>query len=142
MNKIFILFTLFFTIPVSYAQKTENKCYKNIQADEFYIRINTQETFLIDVRMFKEYRKNRIKGALLAANKESLLSLCKKLDKNTPVYVYCEDGDRSRTAARILCREMGFKHVYNLQGGLREWEKKFTLENTRIKKKDSSIFDY
>ena len=142
MNKIFILLTLFFTIPFSYAQKTDNVCFTNLQADDFYIKINTHDAFLIDVRLFKEYRKNRIKGALLAANKESLLSLGEKLDKNTPVYVYCEDGDRSRTAARILCREMGFKHVYNLQGGLREWEKKFTLENTRIKKKDSSIFDY
>jgi len=142
MNKIFILLTLFFTIPFSYAQKTDNVCFKNISADDFYIQINTHDAFLIDVRLFKEYRKNRIKGALPAANKESLLSLCEKLDKNTPVYVYCEDGDRSRTAARILCREVGFKHVYNLQGGLREWGKKYTLENTRIKKKDSSIFDY
>src|SRR6056297_3728132 len=120
MNKIFILLTLFFTIPFSYAQKTDNVCFKNISADDFYIQINTHDAFLIDVRLFKEYRKNRIKGALPAANKESLLSLCEKLDKNTPVYVYCEDGDRSRTAARILCREVGFKHVYNFKNRLNE----------------------
>jgi len=45
----------------------------------------------------------------------------KKLDKNKPVYVYCEKGGRSANAAKILT-EMGFKKVYDLQGGITNWE--------------------
>ncbi|MFP4025888.1 MAG: rhodanese-like domain-containing protein [Thiohalospira sp.] len=135
MKKFFILFILFFNIINNYAQNSDEYCFKQLNSDEFYLDINTREVFLIDVRLFKEYRKERIEGAMLAPNKESLVSICKNLDKNTPIYIYCDESDRSETAANILCSEMGFNHVYNLQGGLKEWIKKYPLDKTRIKKK-------
>jgi rhodanese-related sulfurtransferase len=135
MKKIFILFILFFNIFTNYANNAKKDCFINLDADEFYVAINTQEVFLIDVRLFREYRKNRIEGALLAANKESLISLCDKFDRKTPIYLYCEDGDRSKTAAVILCNEMGFKNIYNLKGGLRKWTKKYPLDESKIQKR-------
>ncbi|MEE4197624.1 MAG: rhodanese-like domain-containing protein [Bacteroidales bacterium] len=136
MKKIFILLTLFFIIPYVHAQNTHHSCFLDLSPDEFYLNINTQEAFLVDVRLFKDYRKNRIEGALLATNKESLLSLCTNLDPQTPVYLYCEDGDRSRTAAEILCRELNFEKVYNLKGGLRQWTKQYPLDESRIRKEN------
>ncbi|MDY6799872.1 MAG: rhodanese-like domain-containing protein [Bacteroidota bacterium] len=139
MKKIFILFILFFNIFTNYANNTKKDCFINLDADEFYVAINTQEVFLIDVRLFREYRKNRIESALLAANKESLFSLCEKLDHNTPIYLYCEDGERSKTAAEILCNELGFTKIYNLKGGLRQWTKKYPLDKSRINKEPGKL---
>jgi rhodanese-related sulfurtransferase len=43
------------------------------------------------------------------------------LDFNTPMIVYCGGGSRASLAGRTL-KEIGFKHVYNLQGGYRGWK--------------------
>jgi len=53
----------------------------------------------------------------------------KTLDKNKPVYVYCAVGGRSATAAKILS-DMGFTEVYDLEGGIINWEEK-NLETTQ-----------
>jgi rhodanese-related sulfurtransferase len=45
-----------------------------------------------------------------------------KLDKKKPVAVYCRSGMRSANAANIL-KEMGFKKIYNLDGGYLAWTK-------------------
>lgn len=136
MKKFFILLAIFFNILTAYAQNKKDPCYTNLDADEFYLDIHTKEVFLIDVRLFREFRAERINGAILAANKESLISLCKKLDKTTLIYVYCDENDRSVTAANILCTELGFKNVYNLRGGLNEWTKKYPIDKSKIKRKN------
>ncbi|MGM0503838.1 MAG: rhodanese-like domain-containing protein [Bacteroidota bacterium] len=141
MKKIFIMLFLFYNIFNIYAQNEQDDYYINLDADQFYLAVNTQEVFLIDVRLFKKYRKNRIEGALPAANKESLISLCEKTDPHTPVYLYCDDGDRSSTAAEILGKELGFKKVYNLKGGLRQWTNRYPLDESKIKKEEDIIFD-
>lgn len=43
------------------------------------------------------------------------------LDKSKPVFVYCLSGGRSSSAAKKL-RSMGFKEVYELDGGLNQWQ--------------------
>ncbi|MCH2198155.1 MAG: rhodanese-like domain-containing protein [Flavobacteriales bacterium] len=42
-------------------------------------------------------------------------------DKSRPVLVYCAAGGRSGKAMDIM-QEMGFKEVYNLDGGYRAWK--------------------
>jgi thioredoxin len=42
------------------------------------------------------------------------------LDKDKPVFVYCLSGPRS-TAAAAKLEEMGFKNVYEMQGGMMKW---------------------
>lgn len=41
-------------------------------------------------------------------------------DRNAPVLVICRSGGRSSAAASELSR-MGFRHVYNLAGGMMAW---------------------
>ena len=43
------------------------------------------------------------------------------LDKTKPVFVYCLKGGRSASAASRL-RDMGFKEVYELEGGTSNWQ--------------------
>jgi thioredoxin len=45
----------------------------------------------------------------------------KKLDKTKPVFVYCKTSNRSPQAAAKL-EELGFKSIYNLEGGLLKWD--------------------
>ncbi len=46
-----------------------------------------------------------------------------KLNKDEPLYIYCRSGNRSGKAASKL-KELGFKEVYDLQGGVLDWKKK------------------
>ena len=43
------------------------------------------------------------------------------LDKEKPVMVYCKMGGRSSKAAAKL-KELGFKHITDLEGGIMNWE--------------------
>jgi rhodanese-related sulfurtransferase len=53
------------------------------------------------------------------------------LSKDTPIFVYCYDGDRSKTACKILTRQLNFSRVYNLKKGLEMWKKMdFPVEKT------------
>ena len=49
----------------------------------------------------------------------------KDLNINSPIVVYCGGGSRASLAGKVL-KEMGFKNVYNLEGGYRGW-KEFSI---------------
>ena len=42
------------------------------------------------------------------------------MDKTAPVYLFCQSGNRSRTASKTLI-EMGFSTVFDLKGGYSSW---------------------
>lgn len=136
-NKMRTYFTsviLLFVFCLSgFAQKSSDTCYKNINSDDFNLLIETKEVLLIDVRLHKEFRKERIKDAYLASSRESLKMFLEKTDNNIIILVYCEDGDRSETASQIICKEMNFNKVYNLEGGIIQWKRKgYPIDNTHI----------
>ena len=134
--RIFTIFiTIFFLSSLrTIAQDSLKYCYKNIDSDEFNLLSETKDVILIDVRLYKEFRKERIKDAYLASNRESLKMLLKNTDKNIIILVYCEDGDRSETASKIICKEMNFSKVYNLKGGIVKWKKRgYSIDNSKIK---------
>ena len=68
---------------------------------------------LVDVRTPEEYSVSHLKNAQ---------NICVTDDDfQKQVYVYCRSGKRSARAAKIL-KEMGFTQVYDLEGGIMEWE--------------------
>lgn len=77
---------------------------------------------MLDVRTSREYHLGHIEGAILAvvSNNQGFVSKLSALDKNSPVYIYCRSGFRSKTAAQLLC-ESGFNLVYDLKGGYLTW---------------------
>jgi rhodanese-related sulfurtransferase len=95
------------------------------------VRINAEGTKLIlDVRTPEEFAEGHIEGAtLINFQDDNFQEQTDKLDKNIPVYVYCASGVRSDKAASILNKQ-GFKEVYVLEGGLKEW----TSQNKTIVK--------
>ena len=134
MRTYFTSVILLFVFCLSgFAQKSLETCYKDINSDDFNLLIETKEVLLIDVRLHKEFRKERIKNACIASNRESLKMLLEKTNKNIIILVYCEDGDRSETASQIICKETNFNKVYNLEGGIVQWKRKgYPIDNTHI----------
>jgi rhodanese-related sulfurtransferase len=84
--------------------------------------INTQDAVLLDVRETKEYEDGRLPNAVHIPLSQ-LDSRANELAKLTsrPVVAYCASGNRSRSAGAALAR-MGFKDIYNLDGGFRAWQ--------------------
>lgn len=83
--------------------------------------INRRDALMLDLRDTKDYQSGRIPNAMHLPQGE-LASRGRELEKLTtrPVIAYCDRGQRSRTAAKVLT-QLGFAEVYTLRGGLRAW---------------------
>jgi len=93
---------------------------KNVNANEFNSLIEKGGS-LIDVRTPEEVVNGAIEGSInIDFNNSSFKSDIEKLDKNVQVLVYCASGGRSGRAMDIM-KGMGFKEVYNLNGGYNGW---------------------
>lgn len=114
---IFSLFVILFFSCQSSAQKID------VTVDEFEKGISKENIQILDVRTQGEYNSGHIKNSFLADwnQQEVFEERIKSLDKTKPVYTYCLVGGRSSAAATRL-REAGFKEVYNLLGGIKEWK--------------------
>jgi len=90
---------------------------------EFNSRIHaTTQVQLVDVRTPKEYAEGHIEGAVnMNFNGDNFTQEIETLTKTMAVYLYCRSGKRSASAARQM-GELGFKEVYDLDGGILAWE--------------------
>lgn len=78
---------------------------------------------LLDVRTPGEYEAGHLANAMnVNWNGNDFEQQVSKLDKNKPVMVYCQAGGRSAAAAAKL-ESMGFKEVYDMQGGYGTWKR-------------------
>lgn len=77
---------------------------------------------LVDVRTPKEYKRGHIEGArnIDYFNPFAFKEAAAQLDKDRPVYLYCQSGNRSLKSARRL-KDMGFEKIYDLKGGYNSW---------------------
>jgi rhodanese-related sulfurtransferase len=82
-----------------------------------------ENAVILDVRTEMEFNEGCIakalnydfhKGAGFVADLETL-------DKSKNYYVYCRSGARSTNACTIM-NELGFENIYNLVGGIIEWD--------------------
>lgn len=76
---------------------------------------------LIDVRSLEEFREGHLNGAQNLIYDEDFAYKITELDKSKPVAVYCRTGRRSEECSEIL-KEAGFRKIYQLKGGLSQWE--------------------
>ena len=121
---------LFITIPLLLisilvkGQEANKECFAEINSNDLKLMMETKDVLIIDVRLNKEYRKERIENAFLASSGEALRDLLATADKNQIIILYCKEGSRSRVAAEIACNDLKFKKVFNLEGGISDWKKK------------------
>jgi phage shock protein E len=88
---------------------------------------------IVDVRTAEEFAANRIKGAQnIDVKALDFAEKIAKLDKDGSYLVYCRGGVRSVRALNMM-KELGFKQVYNLAGGLKNWQaEKLPLEGAPL----------
>jgi len=75
---------------------------------------------LVDVRQPKEYQEAHLPGAILIPLAE-LPGRSTELNQDKPSIVYCRTGVRSKAACQIL-DQLGFRHVFNMAGGIATWQ--------------------
>lgn len=122
------LFILVCTVFIAFqsCKEDSSSVVKVISPQEVYDAVYGKDmnVQLVDVRTASEYTVSHLKDAQnICVTNNDFQEKVKTLDKNEPVYVYCKKGGRSARAAKILA-EMGFKKIYDLQGGITNWEEK------------------
>jgi len=103
--------------------------YVNLKIDQAASVAASGTIQLFDVRSYEELQVDpRIPGARNSdVNKPEFKNYLHKLPKETPYLVYCKSGVRSAKACKIM-KEMGFRSVYNMEGGYDEYKRMGYLE--------------
>ena len=105
------------------AASSEAKAYKNASVDEFDKLRSDKKNVVLDVRTPKEFATSHIPGAVnIDWNGPDFEKKVGELDKRKTYLVHCAAGGRSAKASEKLTR-LNFKSVYNLEGGMKAWEK-------------------
>jgi hydroxyacylglutathione hydrolase len=87
---------------------------------------------VLDVRIYEAFAKDRIPGAVYAGEKKVLLDLVNDFDKDIPLLIYCEYGERSEVVIKIL-KKRGFTNLFHLKKGYEAWRKEgFPVDNNAI----------
>jgi thioredoxin 1 len=118
-NKIFLSTLMLLAFATAHAQSNQL-----LPTSEFEKRLSaTKVKTLLDVRTADEYKEGHLPNStqidFYANDFKQQLS---KLSKDKPVFVYCAGGKRSGSASKILA-ELGFKQIYDLEGGFNGWKK-------------------
>ena len=94
-----------------------------LNQEDFQNAITKNKCQLVDVRTAREYSTGHIKKAVNIDffMADTFQNFFEKLDKEKPVYIYCQSGNRSQKAASRLVR-MGFKKIIDLKGGYLAWK--------------------
>jgi len=101
---------------------------KTITAADLNKIMQQSDIFLVDVHIPEQ---QHISGtdAFIPYNKVEEHQDKLPDDKNTPIYLYCEGGPMGNAAARSLY-DLGYRNLYNLEGGSKAWRKAgFDFEN-------------
>ena len=114
---------LYFLIVVILSCCNTNKS-NLISAIDFNQMIKKDKSaIIIDVRTPEEFNKGHLRNSLnVNWFDENFDENLKIFNKDLPVFVYCLSGGRSSKANEKI-QSLGFKNVYELDGGILEWRK-------------------
>lgn len=79
-----------------------------------------KQYLILDTREKGEFKVSHLPNAMCVGYDNFNADLIKDTPKDQPILVYCSVGYRSERIGEKL-QEMGFKHVYNLYGGIFNW---------------------
>lgn len=103
----------------------------------------TENLVIIDVRTEAEHLyEGKLEGSILIDFLKPRLFKKKilTLDKEKPYLIYCAVGKVSHFAAEFMV-ELGFRYIYELQDGLKNWQKNQNLITTVSKLDDNEIIE-
>ncbi len=108
----------------------------SVRADVQQISVSEADEMLrrgvavLDVRRADEWRTTGIvpgSRMITAFDADGLLEpdfldkVAASVPGDQPVILICRSGNRSGKAARLLTAQLGFQHVYNVEGGIQQW---------------------
>lgn len=98
---------------------------------------------VVDVRTPGEFAKGHLAAALnIDWRNDSFEVKIGVLGKDKPVFVYCQSGMRSGSAAKKM-RSMGFLKVYEMKGGMIKWRNSGLPEETgKVANRGMSLSDF
>lgn len=119
MKKLFLCLSIlcaFFS-----CKKEEGAIVKRVSVNEAKTVLLKEGIQVIDVRTPAELEGGVIEGAAnINFQSPTFDAELEKLDKEKPVFVYCQGGVRSASAAKKM-KAKGFKEIYDLAGGFSKW---------------------
>jgi rhodanese-related sulfurtransferase len=124
--KIKILIPLFlFALFSSYSISAQDTSGSAVSSKKFERKIKKKNAIVLDVRTTEEYNESFIPKAINYNVMDSLnfVKAVEPLDKNKKYFLYCKSGRRSGKAL-VMMKNMGFKNVLHLSGGITAWEGK------------------
>lgn len=105
-----------------------------LTCDQFLAKIDSIEnSSIFDIRLLELYEESRINNALWAGTKDSFEPYLEKLNKNSPIFIYCEVGTRTKQCLSWL-HSKGYNQVYLLKRGFNSWVKnEYPIDTTKVK---------
>lgn len=94
---------------------------------ENHLKYNSVQ--VVDVQNSQDFKKSHLMNSRNIVFDKNFRKNLEKLDKTHPVAIYCTTGETSIEAAGIL-KEMGFKNIYLLDGGIKKWKEEKKETNT------------
>lgn len=120
--KMFYLFLFagVFAIQFASAQDTTGL---SIQQARFEKLMKKKNTYVLDVRTPEEYKSGFIGNGINynVTDSVAFVDTILSLDKNKKYLLYCKSGRRSGKAL-VMMKNMGFRKVLLLRGGVTEWK--------------------
>jgi rhodanese-related sulfurtransferase len=94
---------------------------KMLTPADLHQTLQQQDVLLVDVHIPKQ---RHIKGTDLFIPYNEIEKYQDKLpdNKNTAIYLYCEGGPMGNAASKTL-HDLGYQHLFNLEGGTTAWKK-------------------
>ncbi|MET0386698.1 MAG: rhodanese-like domain-containing protein [Polyangiales bacterium] len=96
--------------------------YVVISVDGARTLLADQAVTILDLRDHRSYRAGHIDGAMLLHD-GLMKRLIKENELDKPILIYCYRGNTSLEKAELFS-ELGFRHVYSLEGGYVDWQKR------------------
>lgn len=115
------VFFLLIAIIMANGSSNNNTGITSVSASEFSSEVQEEGAVILDIRTSQEYNTGRIAGAVnIDYYRSDFKNQLEKLDRNQAYKLYCNSGNRSGGALKIM-QEMGFTNVVELNGGIQSW---------------------
>jgi rhodanese-related sulfurtransferase len=101
----------------------------NLSQEEWASQVSQDpNAIILDVRTEDEWNEGFIPNAVFndIYGGQAFVYRLDELDKTKNIYVYCKSGGRSGQACAVMS-QLGFENVFNLEGGIMNWEGEIAL---------------
>jgi len=115
----FAIFSFLTIVSCQTSSSSEKKASVELLAPDAFMEAYhaEEQAQLIDCRTPREVSRGMVDGAVnIDFQSPNFGSEVGALDKDQPVYIYCQKGGRSAAAAKQL-KGLGFKEVHDMKGG-------------------------